>query len=280
MLASYFVPGEELPLYDVVRPKELDESQEILSGQIPKSYKVKEKSYSVTLDGVTRTYYRYDSLKSCHTRIGAVICVDAEEYSFYFHRGETGYQVNLLTGKNAFKNWGLSNRNYTSVGVTLKDKKGSETFDSTWMRVLKDAKYMDSVDVYSVLRERERTVQQIILYNLGLTKNQILNIYIKRYARLGIVGAVFSVIPVVIYTVLEKYASDLVETAIKMDTTDALFMQKPWVEIIPRYEMINKEFVFVILAGAVISVIVISLLVLLQNGRLNKTLNLNRQEEE
>lgn len=254
-------------------------------------------------------------MKSCHTRIGAVICVDAEEYSFYFHRGETGYQVNLLTGKNAFKNWGLSNRNYTSVGVTLKDKKGSETFDSTWMRVLKDAKYMDSVDVYSVLRERERTIQQImaifyfvfavllligmlcirnsiamrmcgmekeqiILYNLGLTKNQILNIYIKRYARLGIVGAVFSVIPVVIYTVLEKYASDLVETAIKMDTTDALFMQKPWVEIIPRYEMINKEFVFVILAGAVISVIVISLLVLLQNGRLNKTLNLNRQEEE
>lgn len=314
-LASYFVPGEELSLYDVVRPKELDESQEILSGQIPKSYKVKEKSYSVTLDGVTRTYYRYDSLKSCHTRIGAVICVDAEEYSFYFHRGETGYQVNLLTGKNAFKNWGLSNRNYTSVGVRLKDKKGSETFDSTWMRVLKDAKYMDSVDVYSVLRERKRTVQQImaifyfvfavllligmlcisnsiamrmcgmekeqvILYNLGLTKNQILNIYIKRYARLGIVGAVFSVIPVVIYTVLEKYASDLIKTANKMDTINALFMQKPWVEIIPKYEMINKEFVVVILSGAVISVIVISLLVLLQNGRLNKTLNLNRQEEE
>ena len=79
---------------------------------------------------------------------------------------------------------------------------------------------------------------------------------------------------------MEKYASNLVETAIKMDTTDALFMQKPWVEIIPKYEMINKEFVIVILAGAVISVIVISLLVLLQNGRLNKTLNLNRQEEE
>lgn len=314
-LATYFVPGETLPLYDVIRPKELDESQEFLYGQMPEGYKEEEKSYSVSVDGVTRMYYCYDSLKSCNTRIGAVICIDVEEYSFFFDSGETGYQVNLMTGKNAFKNWGLSNCNYTSVGVKLKNKKESETFNQIWMQVLKNAKYMNSVDVYSVIRDRERVIQQtmaifysvfvvllligilcisnsiamrmcgmereqIILYHLGLTKKQILNIYIRRYARMGIVGTIFSVFPVVIYTILEKYASYLIDDAIKMDATDALFIKKPWVEIIPKYEMINKEFMLIVLAGAVISVIALSLLVLLQNGRLSRTLNLNRQEEE
>lgn len=314
-LASYFVPGESLPLYDVTRPEELDQSLEFLNGQMPEGFQEEEKSYSVSVDGVTRKLYCYDSLQKCTTRIGAVIWIDPEEDSFFFDSGNGSYQVNLMTGSGAFQKWGLPNQNYTSVGVRLKNAEESKTFDQVWMQVLQRAGYMNSIDVYSIIQEKERTIQQTmaifyavfgvllligilctsnsiamrmrhmvpeqkILHQLGLTRGCILWTYIRRYSFMAVVGTVFSMLPVMVYSFLVKNALHRIDEALKKDATDALFLQKPWMNSIPKYDMLNREFVAAVIVSGVLAVLLLSALVLMQMGWLNKVLNITEQEEE
>lgn len=274
-----------------------------------------EKAYSVSVDGVTGKSYCYDSLKRCSTRIGAVICIDGDEDSFFFDSGVGTYQVNLMTGMKAYQKWGLANQNYTSVGVRLKNGWDSRKFEQEWMRVLQDAGYMDSIDVYSIIQERDRTIQQImaifyavfavllligvlctgnsiamrihrmeeeqkILYHLGLSKGRLLLLYIRRYAFMGLVGTVFSAIPVAVYSLLVKHASDLIMEALENDTVDALFIQKSWMVSIPKYNMLNGNFVVALAVCSISAMILLSVLVLMQSGWMNRVFNIGEKEEE
>lgn len=314
-LAPYFMPGDTLPLYDVTRPEELDQSLEFLNGQMPQGFQEEEKSYTVSVDGVTRKLYCYDSLHKCTSRIGAVIWIDPEEDSFFFDRGNGSYQINLMTGSDAFQNWGLSNRNYTSVGVRLKNTEESRQFEQIWMHVLQKAGYMNSIDVYSIIQEKERTIRQTmaifyavfvvllligilctsnsivmrmrhmeseqkILYQLGLTRGRILWTYIRRYSFMAVVGTVFSILPVGIYSFLVKSALHRIDEALKKDAIDVLFLQKPWMENIPKYDMLNHGFVVAVIVSGILAVLLLSAMVLIQIGWINKVLNITEQEEE
>ncbi len=314
-IASWFKTGKSLPLYDVVRPEKLDNGQEILEGQIPKEYKDEKKSYSVTIDGVTRKYYNYDSLKKCTVRIGAVVCIDTEEDGFFFDSGDGTCQVNLITGAGAFEKWGLPNRNYTSVGVRLKNVEQTGAFEQTWMKLLQKAGYMDSIDAYSILREKDRAMrqimavfyavfgvllligvlctgnsiamrihrmreEQIILYQLGMTKERLLLLYIRRYALMGIVGMAFSFVPAALYSLLVKHILALRKAAVQSDTIDLLIAQKPWVDTLPLYNMLDGSLAAALAVAGITAVILLSALVFLQSGWMKRVLDIRKKEED
>ncbi len=312
--ASYFEPGKTIPLYDVTRPEKLDNSQEILLGQLPKEYKTEDKAYTVSADGETRKLWCNDTLKKCKTQVGAVLCIDGEEDSFFFDSGMGDIQVNLMAGKDAFQAWGLPNRNYTGVGVRLKNVDGSASFEQLWMRTLQQAGYMDSIDAYSILRERERTSQQImaifyavfavllligmicignsiamriyrmgeeqrILHHLGMTRGRLLLMYVRRYSGIGLIGACFSLLPVAAYSLLVRYAMQLRQEAEKKDAVDALFIQKPWIENIPAYDMLDGKLIAVAIVAGIAAAVILCLLVLLQYGRMGRVLEFGEKEE-
>lgn len=312
-LASCFTLGETLPLYDVVRPEELDNSVELLIGDLPEGYRSEEHAYSVTVNGMTRKMYCYESLQKCNTRIGAVICMD-EEDSFFFDDNGGNCQVNVITGMGAYQKWGLPNRNYTSVGVKIKSGHDTRVFEREWMRILQEAGYMESIDVYSIIQEKDRRMAQImaifyatfavllligtlccgnsiamriqhmeeeqkILYQLGLGKGRLLWLYIRRYAFMGLVGTVFSAVPVTLYSLLVKYALARNAEAFENDTVEMLYAQHPWMESLPMYNMLNAGFAAALAVCGILAVILLSALVLMQSGRMNRVLGIQEKED-
>ena len=289
-----------------------DNSQDILWGQLPEQYKTKEKAYTISADGETRTLWCNDTLKRCRTQIGAVLCIDGEEDSFFFDSGMGDISINLMTGKEAFSAWGLPNKNYTGVGVRLKNVEGSLSFERQWMRTLQEAGYMESIDVYSILRERARATRQImtifyavfavllligmicignsiamriqrmgedqrILHYLGMTRGRLVILYVRRYSVIGLAGACFSLIPVTVYTLLVRYAIRLWDEAEKRDAVDALFLQKPWIQNIPAYDMLNGKLFIVVMVAGLVATILLCLLVASQFGRLGRVLALREK---
>ena len=218
--------------------------------------------------GVTEEMYQQLATNEAVEEVRGVVCnhstilIYDKEDSFFFDRGNGDYQINLITGLGAFQKWGLPNRNYTSVGVRLKNAGESKTFEQVWMQVLQSAGYMNSIDVYSIIQEKERTIRQTmaifysvlgvllligilctsnsivmrmrymeaeqkILHQLGLTKGRILWAYIRRYSFMAVVGTVFSMLPVMAYSFLVKNALHRIDEVLKKDATDALFRQNP-----------------------------------------------------
>lgn len=72
------------------------------------------------------------------------------------------YTVNIITSKDAFKAWGLPNRNYTKAGVTLKENADLNSFRRKWTEIMIKAGYMESVDVFSIIEEKERKQNQVM----------------------------------------------------------------------------------------------------------------------
>jgi ABC-type lipoprotein release transport system permease subunit len=293
--ADYFKVGDVLPLYDVTRPSELDNSVEFLMGQMPVGYRDKSKEYIVSAEGVSYTHYCYDSLVQCAPKIGAVVLVDATEDSFYFNHLTEG-EVCLLTGITAFEQWGLSNKNYTSVGVRLHEESDNNAFEKVWLQVVQKAGYMESTDVFSIMREQKVKRQEVmaifyavvlvlvilgilctdnsltmrinamreeyhILRCMGMTTVQICILLIRRYSFMGMIGMVVSMLPVLIYSCLVRYAENKIQKAVQNDTIDMLFRQEPWLEMIPKYHLVQGRFIWVVVSVGVIAICGISVIV-------------------
>ena len=84
------------------------------------------------------------------------------------------------------------------------------------------------------MRIRHMAAEQKILNLLGMTKGQLLLLYIRRYVMTGIVGGILSIIPVSIYSFLVRYALKLSEKAYQNNTTEILSLKKPWVYELPK----------------------------------------------
>jgi len=315
-LKQYFTVGEEVPLCDFVRPEDLDNSREWLVGQLPEKYQEDKAAYSVTADGVTQRFWDYDTLKKLKTRIGAVICIDLEEGdSFYFEDNDKGYTVNIMAGMRAFEKWGLPNKNYTRVGVILKDINTSKKFESKWMQLLQKSGYMTSIDAYNILEEKEKAQNRImavfyaslgvlivisiictgnsiamriqymareqrILHLLGMTAGRIRIMYLRRYMFMGLVGMVFSILPVSIYSCFVNYASHLADRAYENGTTEILLQKKPWVYYIPDYNLLEQGILPVLFIVGIITVILLAFLVLLQPIRAENDMSGKSEEEK
>ena len=74
------------------------------------------------------------------------------------------------------------------------------------------------------MRIRHMAAEQKILNLLGMTKGQLLLLYIRRYV----------IIPVSIYSFLVRYALKLSEKAYQNNTTEILSLKKPWVYELPK----------------------------------------------
>ena len=184
-------------------------------------------------------------MKKLPVVIGAVVYIEPDtDGSLYFDNMNGKYTVNIITGKDAFKAWGLPNRNYTKAGVTLKENADLNSFRMKWTEIMIKAGYMESVDVFSIIEEKEHKQNQVMaifysvigilliicilctgnsivmrichmaeeqrtLHLLGMTKTRLLVLYIRRYIWLCVAGAITSIFPVIIYSSVADHAVQL-----------------------------------------------------------------------
>lgn len=83
------------------------------------------------------------------------------------------------------------------------------------------------------MRVRHMAAEQRILNLLGMTKVQLLFLYVRRYAVAGIAGGIISIIPASVYSFFVRYALKLSEKAYQDNTTEILSLEKPWVYGLP-----------------------------------------------
>jgi ABC-type lipoprotein release transport system permease subunit len=243
-------------------------------------------------------------MKKISCRISAVVLLDTDEDSFFYDDSGKNNTVNILTGADTFKIWGLPDENYTRVGVRLKENIDTARFEQKWMEVLQQAGYMDSIDVFDIVREKQMTSRQImavfyamicvlillgcvclgnslairirqmgrqqqILNMLGMTWWHLVKLYILRYARLGFFGACVSVIPPVIYSLFARKASRLqAQMAADDIVTDGT--SASWIDSFPHYSMISGMLVQAVFIVGLLAVITLSLLVIFQSRYLKR----------
>lgn len=302
-LASKFEVGDTLPLCDVVRPEDIDNSEEWLQGAVPEEHLKDEPAYSVTLEGVTQEFWCYDTLCKMEVEIGAVVALDVSGVdSFYFDEGAGDYTVNLLTVTDAYASWQLPNVNYTRVGVSLKEEKESADFNKIWTKIMKEAGYVTATDIFEIMRQIEtedrKTMsffysiivllvivgamcvgnsfamriyqmrkEQQILQLIGMEKKRICWMYIRRYSKTAFIGMIVSVFPTLIYGKMVNTASLLIDNALENDTYDQLILQKPWVKI-PLYRVLEKHFPLTVLLVFLVAILLIVILISLQSGKM------------
>jgi hypothetical protein len=276
MVQSYFEIGEKLSLKDVVRNKEYDESTETLLGQINLDSIAPELKYTVESDGTKKEFGCWDFFQNYESSIGAIVLVDSYEDAMYFDSDNNINMVNILTSTDAFGQWGLPNINYNKMGVTLKNNDVShlKEFEVTWDELLGTLDYMKSTDVYSIVKQRQKLMRQtmaifyamlvmttmlgllsiyhsiemdvyskekqyMILRGLGMKKSQFAWAFMRRYLRTIFAGIIMSIFVVGGYSVVVRYASNALEKAYQKDTYDMLVAKKPWMEILPKYDLLN-----------------------------------------
>jgi ABC-type lipoprotein release transport system permease subunit len=160
--------------------------------------------------------------------------------------------------------------------VTLKnnDVTSLKEFESTWDELLGKLDYMKSTDVYSIVKQRQKLKRQtmaifyamlvtttllgllsiyhsiemdfyskekqyMILRGLGMRKRQFAWTFMRRYIRTIFMGIIMSVFVVGGYSLLVRYAGKSLEKAYQNDTYDMLVAKKPWMEVLPKYDLFN-----------------------------------------
>lgn len=130
------------------------------------------------------------------------------------------------------------------------------------------------------MRIRHMAAEQKILNLLGMTKGQLLLLYIRRYVMTGIVGGILSIIPVSIYSFLVRYALKLSEKAYQNNTTEILSLKKPWVYELPKYDMLNALLFLAAVVICIISVLFLTLLVVIQHKKIDRIIEKSGVNEE
>lgn len=267
-----FEIGEELPLCDFVLPEEMDSKQQIVSGKLPEEYQTEEKAYHVSVGEETATYWNYYSRVQMHPKVGAIILLNEWEDNFYFEDFQ-GATVNILTLADAFEQWGLPDRNYTRIGAALQDVDGkeAEAFQTKWLQTVSKAKYMSAFDIQELVyttgrgqrnvmaifyvlmfllfvmgllatsnivavRMEQMRSRQKVLDLLGMTKGQLIWMYILRFGRIVMAGAVVSLVPVEAFASFCRLCRNMRIEEYRTNTEG----QKPWINLIPNFEYDNQ----------------------------------------
>lgn len=79
------------------------------------------------------------------------------------------------------------------------------------------------------------------------------------------------------FVIKSIYAIRLWDEAEKRDAVDALFLQKPWIQNIPAYDMLNGKLFIVVMVAGLVATILLCLLVASQFGRLGRVLALREE---
>lgn len=304
-----FEIGEELPLCDFVLPEEMDSNQQIVSGKLPEEYQTEEKEYRVSVGEETATYWNYYSRVQMNPKVGAVILLNEWDDNFYFEDYQ-GATVNILTLTDAFEQWGLSDKNYTRVGVILQDVEGEEVeaFQTKWLQTVSKAKYMSSFDVQELIyvtdrgqknvmaifyvlmfllfvmgllatsniiavRVEQMRTQLNVLDLLGMTKGQLIGMYILRFGRIVLAGAVVSLIPVEVFASFCRWCSSARNSAMDAGTMG----QTAWIYLIPNFKYENQP---ILLTALVVLGLMLLFIVLLVLGKSRHFGKLEVQKEE
>jgi ABC-type lipoprotein release transport system permease subunit len=297
---NYFQVGENIPMSDIVLSDE--EEKYDFSSLLPANVTSPVyKKNVVTDDGdhVELTSYAFGKRKNITAQIGAIVGITEENEKFFPQMSEymgadyEGYGICIVCGVDAFTNWGLPDRLFTNLSVTLKEDADVDAFDSAWYQQLAQCKgisYLSLKENYDEKQEIEKknmTVFYMLLvmiavygfiavliamYNkhrlksqefaylksVGLSNGQMLRLILYKNVVYPLAGMVFAPIPVAACQMFFDYIRKNVDSG-TWDSLAENINEIPWYHYVPfRYHLYNIHFFTSLLAGTGIVLLIVS----------------------
>lgn len=180
-VCDYFSVGEILPLADVVFNPEIDENEQILQGIVPPGF----------------SYFGLGDRKDFPVRLGAIVVMDEEAgEAFYPSSWRYDCDIRIVTTLEAMQVFGLPDRNYTNLYVSLKPGANRTAFEEEFYTLV--ARAINVTD-YNLVD---------IWGNITASTRAAMLIFYGMFSLLAVIGAVsvYNLVTVILYNSGKKIA--------------------------------------------------------------------------
>lgn len=155
---SPFTVGQTLSMTDVVIDNPKIEEYGFTTGHIPDGYEPDfYYDYTDNADMTNIPGYAFGSRCNYKVTVGGYIDIHDKNIAQFFQTqgltGDCGF--NILCSENAFSKWGLPDRNYTKLGVKLKEHVSVTDFEKLWYNVMGNSKDISSTSQASITRHMD-----------------------------------------------------------------------------------------------------------------------------
>lgn len=276
-----FEVGESLPLRDFMLPSDMDSDQSVVSSNLPERYKTEYKKQTVKAGEYEQVFWNYYNMVSMTPKVGAIIYLEEYQDNFYFEDEDNeDVTVNILTLTDAFKVWGLPDKNYTRIGVVKdydntqtgkSEKKNFDKLDKTWYQTVSRVQFVSTFSIdeleYTVQRGQKNVMaifyvlmflifitgfisiannitlrveqmqrQNEVLGLIGFERSSLTKLYLLRFEKMAVVGAVVSIIPVEIFSSFCTWCSQKRNALMENGSPELWQREHGWLYKIPNFK--------------------------------------------
>lgn len=282
-----FSVGQTVSMTDVVIDDKAIEEYDFSTGYVPDGYEPNfYYDYTDNPDMVHMPGYAFGTRCDYNVTIGGHIEIYDEDIANFFQTdsliGDCGF--NILCSEKAFSQWGLPDRNYTKLGVSLEDNANNEDFEKLWYNVIGNSRDVNSTTQSSILRQMNSTettnmsiffaiITIVIILGLvgifnsinlrirrqqrtysvlravGFSKVNLVSMILKQGLIYVVIGSITSFIPLWIFEMFRKEAVEYSAAAMAPITSENGRFNLPWQSLFPRYiELFDQPVILIILA--------------------------------
>ena len=298
--SELFSVGDTVSMTDVVIEDKAAEEYEFQRGGVPEGAEI---SFYFNYpdevrDDLVSPGYAFGERKDFTVKVGGVLEFGDDAISGFFKTtsliGDCNFQ--FICDENAVLEWRLPDRNYTKLGVKIKDNADVDEFEKIWFEVVRNSKRVSSNSVSKIRRELNNTenanasiflaiiITVVILglvgivnsanlrvrkglrsYStaraLGLSKNKLMGIIMRQGVICTFCGAISSLIPLSVYELFRQSASEYVNSVGMVQVNEKGGLLWTWQDNFPYFIVLwNQPLYFIIpmVFVAVCAVIIIS----------------------
>ena len=151
-----FSVGQTLTMTDVVIDDPIIEEYDFTTGYVPDGYEPHfYYDYTDNADMTNMPGYAFGTRCDYEITVGGHIEISDHDIAQFFQTqgliGDCGF--NILCSENAFSKWGLPDRNYTKLGVSLEGHASIADFEKLWYSIMGNSKDISSTSQAFIIRQ-------------------------------------------------------------------------------------------------------------------------------
>lgn len=151
-----FSVGQTLSMTDVVIDDPIIEEYDFTTGYVPDGYEPHfYYDYTDNADMTNMPGYAFGARCDYEVTVGGHIEISDKDIAQFFQTqgliGDCGF--NILCSENAFSKWGMPDRNYTKLGVSLEDHAHIADFEKLWYSIMGNSKDISSTSQAFIIRQ-------------------------------------------------------------------------------------------------------------------------------
>ena len=277
---------QKLSMTDVVIDDAVVEEFDFSSGYVPEGYEPTFYYDYTTYENMKdMPGYAFGTRCDYEVEVGGHLKIDDKEIAEFFQTsglvGNCGFLI--ICSENALSKWGLPDRNYTKLGVLLKEDAQIADFEQLWYRIIGNSKEVSSQSHASIIRQmhnaeatnmsiyfsiimivvilglvgvinsislrvRRKLYSYSVLRAMGLSKTGLVSLILRQGIGYVLIGAITSILPLGVFELFRQIAIAYGNADSGMLLPEGDRFNIPWYSLFPsRIELFAQPLIPIIL---------------------------------